>query len=109
MKIVAIVGSLRKDSYNMKIANFIKSRYKGKLDIEILKLNDLPLFDEDIEENPPESVNIFKEKIKASDGILFVTPEYNHSIPGVLKNALDWFSRVEQVIVRGKCSFTPDI
>lgn len=99
MKIVAIVGSLRKESYNRKVANFIQSRYKDKLDIEILSLNDVVLFDEDIEENPPEGVKIFKEKIKNSDGILFVTPEYNHSIPGVLKNAIDWCSRVERVML----------
>lgn len=104
MKIVAIVGSLRKDSYNLKVANFIKERYKDKLDIEILLLNDIVLFNEDIEENPPEEVKVFKEKIKNSDGILFVTPEYNHSIPGVLKNALDWCSRVERVMV-GKPTF----
>lgn len=99
MKIVAIVGSLRKDSYNRKVANFIKERYKDKLDIEILLLNDIALFNEDIEENPPEGVKLFKEKVKNSDGVLFVTPEYNHSIPGVLKNALDWCSRVERVMV----------
>lgn len=99
MKIVAIVGSLRKESYNRKVANFIKDRYKDKLQIEILSLNELIIFDEDIEKNPPEPVKIFKEKIKESEGILFVTPEYNHSIPGGLKNALDWCSRVERVMV----------
>ena len=102
MKIVAIVGSLRKESYNRKIANLIKERYDNqlnKLDIEILSLNDVVLFNEDIEENPPEGVKIFKEKIKKSDGILVVTQEYNHTIPGVLKNALDWCSRVERVIL----------
>lgn len=102
MKIVTIVGSLRKDSYNRKIADFIKERYDdklNKLDIEILSLNDVVLFDEDIEEHPPEGVRIFKEKVKNSDGVLFVTPEYNHSIPGVLKNALDWCSRVERVML----------
>lgn len=102
MKIVAIVGSLRKESYNCKIANFIKERYDdklNKLDIEILSLNDIVLFDEDIEKDPPEGVKDFKEKIKYSDGVLFVTPEYNHSIPGALKNALDWCSRVERVML----------
>lgn len=99
MNIIAIVGSLRQDSYNRKIANFMKERYKGKLDIEILLLNDIALFNEDIEENPPKEVIEFKEKIKHSDGVLFVTPEYNHSIPGVLKNALDWCSRVERVML----------
>lgn len=98
MKIVAIVGSLRKESYNRKIANFIKDRYKDKLEVEILLLDDVALFNEDIEENPPEGVKEFKEKIKESEGILFATPEYNYSIPGVLKNAIDWCSRVERVM-----------
>lgn len=104
MKIVAIVGSLRKESFNRKITNYIKDRYKEKLEIEILSLNDLIIFDEDIEKDPPEAVNIFKEKIKSSEGILFVTPEYNHSIPAGLKNALDWCSRKERVMV-GKPTF----
>lgn len=104
MNIVAIVGSLRKESYNKKVALFIKERYKDKLNIEILYLNDLVLFNEDIEENPPHAVLDFKERIKKSDGVLFVTPEYNHSIPGGLKNALDWCSRVDRVLV-GKPTF----
>lgn len=99
MKIVGIIGSLRKESYNRKIANFMKERYKGKLDIEILELNNLVLFNEDIEDNPPEEVKEFKMKIKNSQGILFVSPEYNYSIPGALKNALDWCSRSERVMV----------
>ena len=99
MKIVAIVGSLRKESYNKKIANFMKDRYKGKLDIEILQIDNLPLFNEDIESNPPSEVKKFKDMVKESEGVVFVTPEYNHSIPGVLKNALDWCSRVERVML----------
>lgn len=98
MKIVIIVGSLRKESYNRKVAYFIKERYKDKLDMEILLLNDLPVFDEDIEENPPKAVKEFREKIKESEGVLFSTPEYNHSIPGGLKNALDWCSRGDRVL-----------
>lgn len=99
MKIVAIVGSLREESYNKKIAIFLKDRYRGNLDIEILPIYNLPLFNEDIEESPPISVKEFKAKVKDSEGVLFVTPEYNHSIPGVLKNALDWCSRVERVML----------
>lgn len=98
MKIVAIVGSLRKDSYNKKIAEFIKDRFKEKLEVEIILLNDLPMFNQDIEKNPPQEVKDFKRKIKSADGVLFVTPEYNHSIPGVLKNALDWCSREDRVL-----------
>lgn len=99
MKIVAMVGSLRKESYNMKIANFMRDRYRDELEIEILQLDNLVFFNEDIEKNPPKEVKEFKEKIKNSDGILFVTPEYNYSIPGALKNALDWCSRANRVMV----------
>ena len=99
MKVVAIVGSLRKESYNRKIANFIKDRYKDKLEIKILEIGNLPLFNEDIEKLPPREVEEFKKEIKNSQGVLFVTPEYNYSIPGALKNALDWCSRKERVMV----------
>ncbi len=99
MKIVAIVGSLRKDSYNKRIAEFIKERFVDKLDIEIILLHDLPMFNQDDEKNPPQEVKDFKDKIRKSDGILFVTPEYNHTIPGVLKNALDWCSREDRPTV----------
>ena len=63
MNIVAIVGSLRKDSYNKRLAYFMKERYEGKLNIDVLLLNDIPPFNEDIEENPPQAVKEFKEKI----------------------------------------------
>ena len=96
MKVVAIVGSLRKDSYNRKIAEFIKDNFKEKLEVEVVRLNDLPMFNEDIEKDPPQAVKDLNGKIKSADGVLFVTPEYNHSIPGVLKNAIDWCSRGER-------------
>lgn len=99
MKIVTIVGSLRQDSFNKKLALFMQERYEGKLDMEILYLNDLPLFNEDTELNPPEVVKEFKKKIKEAEGVLIVTPEYNHGIPGGLKNALDWCSRVDRPMV----------
>lgn len=99
MNIVAIVGSLRKESYNLKIAKFIKERYKDKLEIEILTLEDLQLFNQDLEKDAPKEVKNFKDKIRNSEGILFVTPEYNHTIPGVLKNALDWCSREDRPMV----------
>jgi chromate reductase, NAD(P)H dehydrogenase (quinone) len=99
MKIVAIVGSLRKGSYNRQLAETIKERYLSKFDLEILDIGALPHFDQDIENNPPESVIDFKRKVKEADGILIITPEYNWSIPGVLKNALDWLSRVDKVLI----------
>ena len=100
MSIAIIVGSLRKESYNKKIAEFLIKRYDGKYNLEIVSIDKLPLFNEDIEDDPPVEVIQFKEKIKNSSGVIFVTPEYNHSIPGVLKNALDWCSRVDRVLVR---------
>ncbi|WP_010650327.1 NADPH-dependent FMN reductase [Oceanobacillus massiliensis] len=99
MKIVAMVGSNRSESYNMKLVKFMQSRYAGKADIEILPIDQLPFYNQDDELNPPEIVKEIRAKIKASDGILFATPEYNASISAVLKNAIDWFSRVETVMV----------
>lgn len=99
MKIVAIAGSNGKNSNNKKLINFMKKRYEGKLDMEILDIGEIPMYNQDNELNPPHIVKEFRAKIKSSDGILISTPEYNHSIPAVLKNALDWFSRVEQVMI----------
>ncbi len=99
MKIVALVGSMSKESNNRKVAEFMKDRYKEDLDIEILPIEKLPMYNQDIELDPPEIVIELREKIRKSDGILFLTPEYNHSIPAVLKNAIDWFSRVEMVMI----------
>jgi len=99
VKIVALVGSLRKESFNLQLANYMKERYKDSFSIEIADIKSLPYFDQDEELNPPEVVKGFKESIANADGILIVTPEYNWSVPGVLKNALDWTSRVEKVFI----------
>lgn len=99
MNIGIIVGSLRKESYNRKIAELLVDRYKD-MNLEIIPIDKLPLFNEDVENDPPGSVLEFKEKIRESDGVIFVTPEYNHSIPGGLKNALDWCSRADRVLVK---------
>lgn len=99
MKIVAIVGSIRKESFNKKLAAFIQSQYEKQVDIEILPIEKFPMYNQDKEQNPMSIVRDTKQKISESDGILIVTPEYNHSVPGVLKNAIDWFSRVDKVMV----------
>ncbi|MBS4210050.1 NAD(P)H-dependent oxidoreductase [Bacillus sp. FJAT-50079] len=99
MKIVAIVGSIRKESYNKKLALFMKEHFRNKVEIEILSIAELPMYNEDQELTPPEIVKEIKSSVAGSDGVLIVTPEYNHSIPGVLKNAIDWFSRVDKVMV----------
>ncbi|WP_082236083.1 NADPH-dependent FMN reductase [Halobacillus massiliensis] len=96
MKVAALVGSFRKESYNMKLAKFIQERYKDRLDIQIIPIHDLAFYDQDVENEAPASVQRFKAAVGEADAFLIVTPEFNHSIPGVLKNALDWMSRGER-------------
>jgi chromate reductase len=92
-KIAIIVGSLREGSINRKIARSICALKNDNLDCSIVEIGDLPLYNQDIEKNPPEQWVRFKEQIAAVDGILFCTPEYNRGMPGVLKNAIDVGSR----------------
>lgn len=99
MNIVAIVGSLRKESYNMQLAKTLQERYKDKLNIEIADIRSLPYFDQDEENNPTQAVKDFKQAISSADGVIIITPEYNWSVPGVLKNAIDWASRVDKVFI----------
>jgi NAD(P)H-dependent FMN reductase len=99
MKIAAMVGSLRKDSFNLQLAQTIQDRYQGKMTLQIADISQLPLFNQDDELAPPPQVGAFKKAIAEADGVVIVTPEYNWSIPGVLKNALDWLSRVDKVLV----------
>lgn len=98
MNVVAIVGSIRKDSFNLKLAKYIQKRYSDQFNLEILDLAPLPMYNQDYELDPPQEVVDFKAKVKASDAVLWVTPEYNGSIPGVLGNAIDWLSRVDKVM-----------
>ncbi|UOQ95697.1 NAD(P)H-dependent oxidoreductase [Halobacillus shinanisalinarum] len=104
MKVAALVGSIRKDSYNMKLTNFIQERYKDCLNITIVPIRDLAHYDQDIEHEVPNSVQRFKDELSDADAFLIVTPEFNHSIPGVLKNALDWLSRGKREMA-GKPTF----
>lgn len=104
MKVVAIVGSIRKESYNMALAKFIQKRYAEKFELEVLSLRDLPMYDQDIENEAPQSVLDFKARVKAADAVLWLTPEYNGTVPGVMVNAIDWLSRVDKVMI-GKPSF----
>lgn len=99
MNIVVLVGSLREESYNMRLAKTMQERYKDKMDMQITDIRSLPHFDQDEENDPPQVVKEFKATIANADGIMIVTPEYNWSVPGVLKNALDWTSRVEKVFI----------
>ena len=93
-KIAIVVGSLRRDSYSGKLAKVMSQLAVGKFETEIVEIRDLPLYDQDIDnENPPPAYTAFRERIRAADAILFITPEYNRSVPGALKNAIDVGSR----------------
>ncbi len=92
-RIAVIVGSLRKDSINRKLANAIVKLAPSEFTFKQVQIGDLPLYNQDDDTNPAESVKRLKNDIKNSRGLLFVTPEYNRSIPGVLKNAIDHASR----------------
>ena len=92
-KIAVLVGSLRKKSYNRKIANELIRLSQTNLEMEIVEIGNLPLYNEDLDQNPPQEWTDFRAKVKASDGVLFVSPEYNRTIPGALKNAIDVGSR----------------
>lgn len=92
-KIAVIVGSLRKESFNLKTAKVMMDLAPDSLELELMDISGLPMFNEDLEENPPQEWVKLREKIRAADGLLFFTPEYNRSVPGVLKNAIDVGSR----------------
>ena len=91
--ILGFAGSLRKNSYNKAVLHATAELVPKDAKLEIFDLEGIPPFNQDIETKMPEKVKEFKTKIKAADAILIATPEYNYSIPGVLKNAIDWASR----------------
>lgn len=92
-QIAIVVGSLRKDSFNRKLASAIVKLAPSEFSFKQIQISDLPLYNQDDDMNPAESVKRLKAEIAASHGLLFVTPEYNRSMPGVLKNAIDHASR----------------
>jgi chromate reductase len=91
--VLVIVGSLRKESFSLKIANALAKLAPAALKLDVVTLQGISFFNQDIEANPPADWLTFREKIQKSAAVLFVTPEYNRSIPGVLKNAIDVASR----------------
>jgi chromate reductase len=91
--VLGFAGSLRKASFNSGLLRVAQELHPDDMTVEIFDLGLIPLFNQDFESNPPEPVKAFKAKIAAADALLIATPEYNHSIPGVLKNAIDWASR----------------
>lgn len=93
IRIAVIVGSLRRESFNRRVAEGLVRLGPSDFTFTDLPIGDLPLYDQDDDANPAEAVHRFKAALDAADGVLFATPEYNRSIPGVLKNALDHASR----------------
>ncbi|HKP60028.1 MAG TPA: NAD(P)H-dependent oxidoreductase [Polyangiales bacterium] len=91
--VAVLVGSLRKQSLNRKVALALFELAPAALKLEIVEIGQLPFYNQDLEEQPPPAWIDFRDRIRRSDGVLFVTPEYNRSVPGVLKNAIDVGSR----------------
>jgi chromate reductase len=91
--VAVIVGSIRKGSYNRMMAKALAGVAPPSLKLEIVEIAQLPLYNQDEDASPPAAWTAFRQKIKAADAVLFVTPEYNRSVPGVLKNAIDVASR----------------
>ena len=91
--IVTIAGSLRKESFSLKVANALAKLAPASLKLDVVTPRGISFFNQDLEANPPADWLAFREKIQKSDGVLFVTPEYNRAIPGALKNAIDVASR----------------
>ena len=92
-KVLMIVGSLRKDSFNRQLAKRAEAMLAGKAEVRFLQFADLPFMDQDIEFPAPESVARVRQAVQEADGLWIFSPEFNYQIPGVLKNLLDWLSR----------------
>jgi chromate reductase len=92
-RVAVLVGSLRKESLNRKVALALADLAPAGLRLEIVEIGGLPLYDEDVEPDPPQAWLDFRDSVRSADALLFVTPEYNRSVPGSLKNAIDVGSR----------------
>lgn len=92
-RIAVIVGSLRRESLNRKMANNLIKLAPDSMTLELLEIGQLPLYNQDLDDTPPEEWREFRRRLKTYDGVLFVTPEYNRSVPAALKNAIDIGSR----------------
>lgn len=94
MKNVAVlIGSLRRESFSRKVAKSLIALAPGSLKLEIIEIGELPMYNQDLDETPPIAWTAFRHRLNGFDGVLFVTPEYNRSVPAVLKNAIDVGSR----------------
>ena len=97
LKIIGISGSLRKDSYNSALLRAAQELLPAGVSLDIADISAIPLYSGDLEQSHfPDSVLALAEKIRAADGVLFATPEYNYSVSGVLKNTIDWLSRISK-------------
>lgn len=92
-RVAVLVGSLRRDAFTRRVAEALRTLQPAGLDLHIVEIRDLALYDQDLEASPPPAWIDFRDRIRKSDAVLFVTPEYNRSIPGGLKNAIDVGSR----------------
>lgn len=103
MKIAAISGSFRASSINTGLLRALAEVAPDGVTVEIIDYKNIPLYDQDVnEQGIPQSVITVGEKIAAADAVIIATPEYNHSIPGVLKNAIDWISRLPEIPINEK-------
>lgn len=93
IKVAVLIGSLRKESFNRRLARAVERLAPADLSFEHIRIDNLPLYNQDFDHDYPSACQQLKQQIKAADALLFVTPEYNRSIPGVLKNAIDIASR----------------
>jgi chromate reductase len=93
IKIAGFGGSLRKDSFNTKLLMYCQRNMPTNSNMEIVDISKIPMYNQDFEDNQPEPLKVFKEKVRESDGFIVVTPEYDFSIPGFLKNVFDSASR----------------
>jgi chromate reductase len=91
--VAVLVGSLRRDSFSRKLALALPGLTPASLELRIVEVRDLPHYDQDFEPDPPPAVGEFRSRIREADAVLFVTPEFNRSVPGALKNAIDVGSR----------------
>ncbi len=101
MKILAISGSTRSASYNTKLLHVIQKIAVG-VEVEVITLNNIPIFNQDLESSLPAEVMELKKKARMADAILIATPEYNHMIPGALKNAIEWMTRDSGNVLENK-------
>lgn len=93
LKVLTLIGGISKGSINKKLYHAVRDLGLESFEFETFEIEDLPYFSQDLENDPPDIVEEFKDRIRSAEAILFITPEYNRSIPGVLKNAIDWGSR----------------